>query len=87
MQAVAEAGANLSLQDFLAMGFYDKAAYVFQTERPLLSDRSKISDEIRFAFSGNYELEFHAVYAKGKPRPDNTAFMIVNSGGDNNENQ
>ena len=74
MQAVAEAGEKLSLQDFLAMGFYDKAAYVFHTERPLLSDRSKISDEIR-------------VYAKGKPRPDNTAFMIVNSGGDNNENQ
>ena len=44
-------------------------------------------DEIRFAFSDNSELEFHAVYAKGKPRPDNTAFMIVNSGGDNNENQ
>lgn len=87
MQAVAEAGANLSLQDFLAMGFYNKAAYVFHTEHPLLSDNSKISDEIRFAFSDNCELEFHAVYAKGKPRPDNTAFMIVNTGGDNNENQ
>ena len=87
MQAVAEAGTNLSLQDFLAMGFYDKAAYVFHTERPLFSDNSKISDEIRFAFSDNSELEFHAVYAKGKPRPDNTAFMIVNTGGDNNENQ
>lgn len=87
MQAVAEAGTNLSLQDFLAMGFYNKAAYVFHTEHPLLSDNSKISDEIRFVFSGNCELEFHAVYAKGKPRPDNTAFMIVNSGGDNNENQ
>ena len=87
MQAVAEAGENLSLQDFLAMGFYDKAAYVFHTEHPLFSDNSKISDEIRFAFSDNCELEFHAVYAKGKPRPDNTAFMIVNTGGDNNENQ
>ena len=87
MQAVAEAGSNLSLQDFLAMGFYDKAAYVFHTERPLFSDNSKISDEIRFAFSDNCELEFHAVYAKGKPRPNNTAFMIVNTGGDNNENQ
>lgn len=87
MQAVAESGTNLSLQDFLAMGFYDKAAYVFHTKHPLFSDNSKISDEIRFAFSGNSELEFHAVYAKGKPRPDNTAFMIVNSGGDNHENQ
>ncbi len=86
IQSVIGAGAKLSLQDFLAMGFYDKAANVFHNKQPLFSDDSKISEEIRFVFA-NSELEFKAVYRKEKPRPDNSGFLIVDSGGNNNENQ